>query len=110
MHCVALGENFPTSYLVFTCKIGVDTAENEPLEVWGKIQCIIHLAPYSRWATPAGHRKRKRSKSSAREPERTANLLGPVLGCFDFSHSDSRLIFQKVYLDFLPYFCTAPKS
>ena len=23
-------------------KIGVDTAENEPLEVWGKIQFIIH--------------------------------------------------------------------
>ena len=27
-------------------KIGVDTAENEPLEVWGKIQFIIHLPPY----------------------------------------------------------------
>ena len=26
-------------------KIGVDTAENEPLEVWGKIQFIIHLTP-----------------------------------------------------------------
>ena len=26
--------------------IGVDTAENEPLEVWGKIQFIIHLPPY----------------------------------------------------------------
>ena len=29
-------------------KIGVDTAENEPLEVWGKIQFIIHSPPYSR--------------------------------------------------------------
>ena len=28
--------------------IGVDTAENEPLEVWRKIQFIIHLPPYSR--------------------------------------------------------------
>ena len=28
-------------------KIGVDTAENEPLEVWGKIQFIIQLPPYS---------------------------------------------------------------
>ena len=28
-------------------KIGVDTAENEPLEVWGKIQFIIHSPPYS---------------------------------------------------------------
>ena len=26
-------------------KIGVDTAENEPLEVWGKIQFIIHSPP-----------------------------------------------------------------
>ena len=28
-------------------KIGVDTAENEPLEVWGKIQFNIHSPPYS---------------------------------------------------------------
>ena len=28
-------------------KIGVDTAENEPLEVWGKIFNIIHWCPYS---------------------------------------------------------------
>ena len=27
-------------------KIGVDTAENEPLEVWGKIFNIIHWCPY----------------------------------------------------------------
>ena len=26
-------------------KIGVDTAENEPLEVWGKIQFMIHSPP-----------------------------------------------------------------
>ena len=29
-------------------KIGVDTAENEPLEVWGKIQFTIHFTPYLR--------------------------------------------------------------
>ena len=45
MHCVDLGESFPTNLLP---KIGVDTAENEPLEVWGKIQFIIHLPPYLR--------------------------------------------------------------
>ena len=28
-------------------KIGVDTAENEPLNVWGKIQFIIYSPPYS---------------------------------------------------------------
>ena len=27
-------------------EIGVDTAENEPLEVWGKIQFIIHSPPW----------------------------------------------------------------
>ena len=27
-------------------KIGVDTAENEPLKVWRKIQFIIHSPPY----------------------------------------------------------------
>ena len=29
-------------------KIGVDTAENEPLEVWGKIQFNIHSPPRSK--------------------------------------------------------------
>ena len=28
-------------------KVGVDTAENEPLEVWGKIFNIFHWCPYS---------------------------------------------------------------
>ena len=32
-------------------KIGVDTAENEPLEIWGKIQFTIHFTPY--WLQPA---------------------------------------------------------
>ena len=27
-------------------KIGVDTAENEPLKVWREIQFIIHSSPY----------------------------------------------------------------
>ena len=58
MHCVDLGESFPhvpflnllfeqiansNEYLL--AKIGVDTAENEPLEVWGKIFNIIHWCP-----------------------------------------------------------------
>merc|ERR1719172_174915 len=34
-------------------KIGVDTAENEPLEVWGKIQFTIHFAPYSAALLPS---------------------------------------------------------
>ena len=37
-------------------KIGVDTAENEPLEVWGKIQFTIHFTPYqSQAAETVGH-------------------------------------------------------
>ena len=38
-------------------KIGVDTAENEPLEVWGKIFNIIHWCPYVRHDGPrcVGH-------------------------------------------------------
>ena len=43
MHCVDLGESFPTSIYLQksaerTCLLAcVDTAENEPLEVWVKI-------------------------------------------------------------------------
>ena len=38
MKCVDLGESFPTSYSneYLLDEIGVDTAEIEPLEVWGK--------------------------------------------------------------------------
>ena len=48
VHCVDLGESFPTdsySNAYLLAKIGVDTAENEPLEVWGKIFNIIHWCP-----------------------------------------------------------------
>ena len=40
-------DSYSNEYLVYylLAKIGVDTAENEPLEVWGKIQFIIHLPP-----------------------------------------------------------------
>ena len=37
-------DSYSNEYLL--AKIGVDTAENEPFEVWGKIQFIIHLPPY----------------------------------------------------------------
>ena len=40
-----LFEQIANSNAYLLAKIGVDTAENEPLEVWAKIQFIIHLPP-----------------------------------------------------------------
>ena len=52
MHCVdhvpflnLLFEQIANSNEYLLAKIGVDTAENEPLEVWGKIFNIIHWCP-----------------------------------------------------------------
>ena len=39
-------QELSSEYLL--AKIGVDTAENEPLEVWEKIFNIIHWCPYAR--------------------------------------------------------------
>ena len=44
VHCVDLDRELSNEYLL--AKIGVDTAENEPLEIWGKIQFTIHFTPY----------------------------------------------------------------
>ena len=49
-------------------KIGVDTAENEPLEVWGKIQFTIHFTPYALLLPgggPAPSRVRKLEEGAA---------------------------------------------
>ena len=35
-------DSYSNEYLLAKFKIGVDTAENEPLKVWRKIQFIIH--------------------------------------------------------------------
>ena len=35
VHCVDLGESLSLSNAYLLAEIGVDTAENEPLEVWG---------------------------------------------------------------------------
>ena len=42
-------------------KVGVDTAENEPLEVWGKIQFIIHLPPSLRLSLSLSQERRLRN-------------------------------------------------
>ena len=54
MHCVDLGESFPTR--IYLQKIGVDTAENESLEVWGEnsIQYSLHSLVPERAAAEAG--------------------------------------------------------
>ena len=41
-----LFEQIANSNEYLLAKIGVDTAENEPLKVWRKIQFIIHSSPY----------------------------------------------------------------
>ena len=57
-------------------KIGVDTDENEPLEVWGKIQFIIHLPPYRSHSSSTGRaasrRLRRRCVPAVRPAGRTA--------------------------------------
>ena len=40
-----LFEQIANSNEYLLAKIGVDTAENEPLEVWGKLFIIIQLCP-----------------------------------------------------------------
>ena len=48
-------------YLV--AKIGVDTAENEPLQVWGVIQFNIQSGPYVRHEKlREGHRKEEKDE------------------------------------------------
>ena len=56
-------------------KIGVDTAENEPLEVWGKIFNIIHWCPYSRRAA-----SRPAAATVGRPAPSTPGLDGGVTG------------------------------
>ena len=50
VNLVDLVKSFPASYSneYLLAKVGVDTAENEPLKVWRKIQFIIHSPPYLR--------------------------------------------------------------
>ena len=44
VNLVDLVKSFPNEYLL--AKIDVDTAENEPLEDWGKIHFNIHSPPW----------------------------------------------------------------
>ena len=61
VHCVDLGESFPTS--IYLQKIGVDTAENEPLEIWVKI--IQYYSFVSLVASPLARGRRAQPHSSA---------------------------------------------
>ena len=63
-------------------KIGVDTAENENLEVWGKIQLNIHLPPRLLRAGDEGHRWAAAAMAARSSGER-ANFTRLVLGCIE---------------------------
>ena len=51
----------PNSNEYFLAKIGVDSAENEPLEVSGKIFNIIHRCPYSGEDAPSAEHGMERA-------------------------------------------------
>ena len=85
MHCVDLGESFPTRFQIdpnsnayLLAKIGVDTAENELLEVWGEnsIQYSLHslvttetAAQHAQEHFCADMRGKERSKSWMKNKE-----------------------------------------
>ena len=92
VHCVDLGESFPTSiyFLVLVlAKIGVDTAENEPLEVWGgnSIHYSLHSLPTARsgLVSPAtnpqsaGRQPRKYPEKSSEDPLESKDPAGSNL-------------------------------
>ena len=68
-------------------EIGVDTAESEPLEVWGKIQFTIHFTPYSRPLVLLSARVRSRRLLTALRGVRQREgrcIIHPVGGCSPF--------------------------
>ena len=65
-------------YLVLTCKIGFDTAENEPLKVWGRFGDSIHFfirllgqaaAPRPPLEVRLHHRELRHAQGGARQRE-----------------------------------------
>ena len=55
--CKSCGSRQELSNEYLLVKIGVDTAENEPLKIWRKIQFIFHSPPYSWRSRPTRSRK-----------------------------------------------------
>ena len=70
MHCVDLGESFPTS--IYLQKIGVDTAENEPFEVWGKIQLNALLDDDDKNGDDGSQSKRRPKPKAKAATQKTA--------------------------------------
>ena len=67
-------------------KIGVDTAENEPLEVWGKFNSLfIRLLKEGPLRFDAGLRAGLPSRGAEAAPgaRAAANFTGLVLGCIE---------------------------
>ena len=62
-------------------KIGVDTAENEPLKVWRKIQFMIHSPPYQGLGEPGDLVEAiRRGRRRLHPRERRDHRLGARLG------------------------------
>ena len=75
-------------------KIGVDTAENEPLEVWGKIQFIFHLPPYLPPSSPRQH------VYSEPRPPQGAALRSEVNSELNFPPNFEGLVLGRIDADF----------
>ena len=73
-------------------KIGVDTAENEPLEVWGKIQFIIHLPP------SAEHRAATRGAGCVCASRRSVDLF-----CVETVHDSASRAGPRSFLQHVAY-------
>ena len=84
VHCVDLGESFPTR--IYLQKIGVDTAENEPLEVWGENSVHFSFASCARIRAPARitpDGRRPAPRSGTYDPGAGWGEAGEVPGSFD---------------------------
>ena len=84
-------------------KIGVDTAENEPLEVWGKIQFNSHLPPYWGRISDAEQFDFQLPECASLGPRRVGKIyqvtpagLGPAFATTTHDHAFTTTVFAKL--------------